>query len=128
MRTISTSLFYFILVPVRFSLASPADINPCSTVPSGGQVCVRKQFKFVSCLLIIFFEGAGKILFCGNPVQALRARREKLRVGVVYGMKRAKHLLNFREKNTLFMEKNRSLLIRYKCIHSSLSFLAHCNG
>lgn len=30
---------------------------------------------------LLFFEGAGKILFCGNPVQALRARREKLRVG-----------------------------------------------
>lgn len=26
------------------------------------------------------FEGAGKILFCGNPVQAIRAKRQKLRV------------------------------------------------
>uniref|UniRef100_A0AAQ5XF27 Leucine rich repeat containing 56 n=1 Tax=Amphiprion ocellaris TaxID=80972 RepID=A0AAQ5XF27_AMPOC len=28
---------------------------------------------------LLIFEGAGKILFCGNPVQAIRARREKLK-------------------------------------------------
>ncbi|XP_029908636.1 leucine-rich repeat-containing protein 56 [Myripristis murdjan] len=34
----------------------------------------------------ILTHGAGKILFCGNPVQALRARREKLRTAPTISM------------------------------------------
>uniref|UniRef100_A0A671XU78 Leucine rich repeat containing 56 n=1 Tax=Sparus aurata TaxID=8175 RepID=A0A671XU78_SPAAU len=36
-------------------------------------------FIYIFFFYLLILKGAGKILFCGNPVQAIRARREKLR-------------------------------------------------
>ncbi|XP_021456047.1 uncharacterized protein LOC110522188 [Oncorhynchus mykiss] len=41
---------------------------------------LRESIKDGSCVAMA--QGAGKILFCGNPVQALRARRQKMRMSI----------------------------------------------
>uniref|UniRef100_A0A3Q4GVZ6 Leucine rich repeat containing 56 n=1 Tax=Neolamprologus brichardi TaxID=32507 RepID=A0A3Q4GVZ6_NEOBR len=49
-----------------------------SSYPAGDGVCVFSITD--ACFTLSIFEGAGNIVFCGNPVQAIRAKRQKLRV------------------------------------------------
>lgn len=89
MRTISTCTFYLVLVPVLFLLASPCTNKHCQqqallyTATKRTCLC-QKTVEFTDFLLSSVDEGAGTILFCGNSVQAIRSRREKLRVGGVF--------------------------------------------
>ncbi|XP_054632493.1 leucine-rich repeat-containing protein 56 isoform X2 [Dunckerocampus dactyliophorus] len=65
------------------SSASTAGSRPLTATSSGSPVSTPgsadSDFAEVEEDSSILTHGAGKILFCGNPVKALRARREKLR-------------------------------------------------
>ncbi|XP_061677890.1 leucine-rich repeat-containing protein 56 isoform X2 [Syngnathoides biaculeatus] len=70
------------------SLASTTGSRPVSAT-SSGFLCspvsidcsVDSELAEVEEDGSLLTHGAGKILFCGNPIRAIRARREKLRIG-----------------------------------------------
>ncbi|XP_032380297.1 leucine-rich repeat-containing protein 56 [Etheostoma spectabile] len=57
------------------SATRPGVLSPPGSRPG----CADFDLTTVEAETSILTHGAGKILFCGNPVQAIRARREKLR-------------------------------------------------
>nr|XP_057931830.1 leucine-rich repeat-containing protein 56 isoform X2 [Doryrhamphus excisus] len=65
------------------SSASTTTSRPLTATSSGSPVSTPgsadSDFAEVEADSSVLTHGAGKILFCGNPVKALRARREKLR-------------------------------------------------
>lgn len=73
-------------------------------------VVPKNSFIYIFFFYLLILKGAGKILFCGNPVQAIRARREKLRVGGLRWRKETKKFLHLSEKTAC------SLSIRYQII------------
>ncbi|CAK6960034.1 leucine-rich repeat-containing protein 56 [Scomber scombrus] len=57
------------------SVTRPGVLSPSGSRPGSAD----SDLAAVEADTSILTHGAGKILFCGNPVQAIRARREKLR-------------------------------------------------
>ncbi|KAM3869987.1 leucine-rich repeat-containing protein 56 [Diretmus argenteus] len=61
------------------SATGPRELSPAGSRPGSADSDPAAVDPDTS----ILTHGAGKILFCGNPVQALRARREKLRTAPI---------------------------------------------
>lgn len=103
MRTVS--ILYFSSFSAGSFLVTLHRLSTAIFAPQCHQedlVVSEDGFIYIFFFYLLILKGAGKILFCGNPVQAIRARREKLRVGGVRWRKETKKFLHLSEKNSVF--------------------------
>uniref|UniRef100_A0A665URA0 Leucine rich repeat containing 56 n=2 Tax=Echeneis naucrates TaxID=173247 RepID=A0A665URA0_ECHNA len=63
-----------VMLTTKLGVLSPPGSRPCSA---------DKELSAVEAETSLMTHGAGKILFCGNPIQAIRARHEKLRTAPI---------------------------------------------